>query len=77
MLRGSGATALCLESEDLSLIQWRGRWAQLKTVEHYIQEVAAQSLLAQMPPEDRAVAKLFADASGPLLHSFLVDKSKQ
>ena len=77
VLRGSGATALCLESEDLSLIQWRGRWAQLKTVEHYIQEVAAQSLLAQMPPEDRAVVKLFADAAGPLLHSFLVDKSKQ
>ena len=51
VLRGSGATALYLESEDLSLIQWRGRWAQLKTVEHYIQEVAAQSLLAQMPPE--------------------------
>ena len=43
VLRGSGATALYLESEDLSLIQWRGRWAQLKTVEHYIQEVAAQS----------------------------------
>ena len=77
VLRGSGATALYLESEDLSLIQWRGRWAQLKTVEHYIQEVAAQSLLAQMPPEDRAVVKLFADAAGPLLHSFLVDKSKQ
>ena len=77
VLRGSGATALYLESEDLSLIQWRGRWAQLKTVEHYIQEVAAQSLLAQMPPEDRAVVKLFADTAGPLLHSFLVDKSKQ
>ena len=41
------------------------------------QEVAAQSLLAQMPPEDRAVVKLFADTAGPLLHSFLVDKSKQ
>ena len=77
VLRGSGATALYLESEDLSLIQWRGRWAQLKTVEHYIQEVAAQSLLAQMPPEDRAVVKFFADTAGPLLHSFLVDKSKQ
>ena len=77
VLRGSGATALCLESEDISLIQWRRRWAQLKTVEHYIQEVAAQSLLAQMSPEDRAVVKLFADAAGPLLHSFLVDKSKQ
>ena len=76
MLRGSGATALYLESENLSLIQWRGRWVQLKTTEHYIQEVGAQSLLAQMPAEARDVVRFFAEAAGPLLHSFLVDKSK-
>eukprot|EP00435_Cladocopium_sp_Y103_P053469 s2702_g17.t1 len=76
VLRGSGATALYLQSEDLSLIQWRGRWAQLKTVEHYIQEVAAQSLLAQLSPRSRDVIKLFAEAAEPLIFSFLVDESK-
>ena len=76
VLRGSGATALYLQSEDLSLIQWRGRWAQLKTVEHYIQEVAGQSLLAQMSPHSREVVKLFAEAAEPLISAFLVDKSK-
>ena len=76
VLRGSGATALYLQSEDLGLIQWRGRWAQMKTVEHYIQEVAAQSLLAQMSPSSRNIVKLFADAAEPLLSAFLVGKSK-
>ncbi|CAL1159368.1 unnamed protein product, partial [Cladocopium goreaui] len=71
VLRGSGATALYLQSEDLSLIQWRGRWAQLKTVEHYIQEVAGQSLLAQMSPHPREVVKLFAEAAEPLISAFL------
>lgn len=34
VLRGSGATYLYMQTEDLNLVQWRGRWAQLKTVEH-------------------------------------------
>ena len=65
VLRGSGATALYLESEDL--IAWFNggadgpNWRQLSITS----------------TEDRAVVKLFADAAGPLLHSFLVDKSKQ
>lgn len=76
VLRGSGATALYLQTEDLNLIQWRGRWAQLKTVEHYIQEVGAQSLLSTSSAETRDLVKLFADAAGPLLASFFVDSSK-
>jgi len=76
VLRGSGATALYLQTEDLNLIQWRGRWAQLKTVEHYIQEVGAQSLLSTLSAETRDLVKLFADAAGPLLASFFVDSSK-
>lgn len=49
-LRGSGATQLYLQSEDLQKVAWRGRWARLRTVEHYVQEVAAQLFLHQLPP---------------------------
>ena len=48
-LRGSGATQLYLESEDLQKVAWRGRWARMRTVEHYVQEVAAQLFLHQLP----------------------------
>ena len=43
-LRGSGATALYLTTEDIPLICWRGRWSRVKTLEFYLQEVAAQVL---------------------------------
>lgn len=36
-------------TEDVARIAWRGRWAQTKTLEHYIQEVGAQLFLHQLP----------------------------
>ena len=48
-LRGSGATALYLQTEDIPLICWRGRWTRMKTLEFYLQEVAAQVLLHSLP----------------------------
>ena len=36
VLRGSGATYLYLETEDISLVAWRGRWSKVKTVEFYL-----------------------------------------
>lgn len=77
VLRGSGATYLYLQHEDLSLVQWRGRWAQIKTVEHYIQEVAAQSMIARLPQASRGIVKIFSEAAAALLHQFLVDRSKE
>ena len=53
VLRGSGATYLYLETEDIGKVQWRGRWARLKTVEFYLQEVGAQLLLARLPAASR------------------------
>eukprot|EP00435_Cladocopium_sp_Y103_P053005 s2015_g16.t2 len=41
-LRGSGATSLYLLSENIPLICWRGRWSRVRTLEFYLQEVAAQ-----------------------------------
>ena len=31
VLRGSGATFLYLETEDINLVAWRGRWSKVKT----------------------------------------------
>ena len=60
-LRGSGATWLYQETEDIDKIQWRGRWQQRRTLEFYLQDVAGQLLLASLTPEQRRQ---------PLLRSF-------
>ena len=54
VLRGSGATHFYQQSENLQLLAWRGRWARSKTLEYYLQEVAAQMLLSELPPESRS-----------------------
>ena len=76
-LRGSGATHMYLQCEDLSRIQWRGRWSQLKTVEHYIQEVAAQTLMHSLDSLSRNRVKVFSEAASALMLSFLVDDVKE
>ena len=53
-LRGSGATDLYYRTEDLQKVAWRGRWAKLKTVEYYVQEVAAQLFLHRLPEPVKA-----------------------
>ena len=53
VLRGSGATFIYLETEDLHFVAWRGRWSKTKTVEFYLQEVAAQLLLHRLPSWSR------------------------
>ncbi|OLP77428.1 hypothetical protein AK812_SmicGene42515 [Symbiodinium microadriaticum] len=53
VLRGSGATHLYLETEDLTKVAWRGRWSKQKTLEFYLQEVAAQAILQRLPVASR------------------------
>ena len=53
VLRGSGATQQYLDTEDIPRIAWRGRWARTKTLEFYVQEVAAQLFLHQLTPHSR------------------------
>lgn len=52
-LRGSGATHEYLQSADVQSIQRRGRWNQLRTLEHYIQEVAAQLFIFNLSATSR------------------------
>ena len=66
-LRGSGATEFYLRTKDVPRIAWRGR----ETLEHYLQEVAAQLLLTDLPLTARQIICEFAAASSRLLGLFL------
>ena len=68
-LRGSGATHLYLEDEDLSKICWRGRWAKMRTLEYYIQEVGAQLFLHQLVPEVKANIAFLSSHTGTVMRA--------
>ena len=66
-LRGSGATHFYVATENIPLLAWRGRWARTKTLEYYLQEVAAQVRLTEPSPANRArIQSLDAAADGLL-----------
>ena len=48
-LRAGGATSYYMARVPLTEIQWRGRWSSLRTLEFYIQEIAALTLLNLLP----------------------------
>ena len=67
VLRGSGATYEYLQCGSSAQIQWKGRWSQLKTLEHYIQEVAAQLFMHNLTPKARSQIQFLGDHLGFLL----------
>ena len=71
VLRGSGATHFYQRTEDVPLLAWRGRWARTKTLEFYLQEVAAQMLLGSLPDSDRLRIQVLDKACLSLLSSFM------
>ena len=70
-LRGSGATELYIQLEDIPRIAWRGRWRRVETLEYYLQEVAAQLTFVDLPPATRAAVLQLADASDAVVRLFL------
>ena len=70
-LRGSGATDLYMQRMELTKIQWLGRWRRLQTLEYYLQEVAAKSLLPRLSPQSRQLVSLFSDAAASLVASYV------
>eukprot|EP00972_Heterocapsa_arctica_P066895 9871163-Heterocapsa_arctica.AAC.1 len=59
-------------TEDVSRIQWRGRWRRLETVEFYLQEVAARTLMNDLPYVSRArILKLLAACAALLSAAIL------
>ena len=70
-LRGGGAVDLFHQTGDPHLVLWRCRWRQLRTMEHYLQEVTALSMLPSMSDNDRYRIQTFADACPQLLERFI------
>ena len=67
-LRAGGATALLEATEDIDLVPRRGRWQNFRTLEIYIQELQAASVLPGLsPPVRNRILRLAAAA--PNLHA--------
>eukprot|EP00438_Fugacium_kawagutii_P011201 Skav235781 [mRNA] locus=scaffold3426:8173:9867:- [translate_table: standard] len=76
VLRGSGATYLYQQTEDLAWVAWRGRWARTRTLEFYLQEVGAFVLVHSLDAVSRARISELSDLAWPVL-DFLSSKCKQ
>ncbi len=50
-LRAGGATYLFAQGLELGRLKFRGRWASLTTLEHYVQEASASLVLLSLPPD--------------------------
>ena len=72
VLRGSGATFLYGCCEDVNWIAWRGRWARVKTLEYYLQEVAAQMLIHELSEKSKARIFFLSDYSLQVLECSLL-----
>ena len=70
-LRGSRATWLYQETEDIERIQWGGRWQQRRTLEHYLQDVAGQLLLASLTKSQRLHVSELSAFAEPLLSTYI------
>ena len=67
VLRGSGATYLYHQTEDLAWVAWRGRWARTRTLEYYLQEVGAFVLVHSLDSLAKARISVLSDFAWPVL----------
>ena len=70
-LRPGGATWLYRMTDNSELVRFRGRWASLRMLEVYIQEVGATSVLPNLPDKVRARLKLLAEYAPQEIASFV------
>ena len=71
-LRSGGATAFFQATGSLDRTQWQGRWAQRRTLETYLQETAAASLVADLPRGVRRLLTVLAQGLPILLQDGLL-----
>ena len=69
-LRGGGALEEYRAGTDLQRILWRMRIRHLITLEHYVQEVAAESFLVDVSEEGRRRISLLSELFSPAVSSF-------
>jgi len=53
-LRAGGTTAMFEATGDLALVRWRGRWDNMRTLEHYVQELPYWDFFPRLPAATRA-----------------------
>jgi hypothetical protein len=70
-LRAGGATFWYHRFDSTEFVRFRGRWANSRMLEVYIQEVAATSLLQDLPFSVQQRIGRFAAAAAPLLSAFI------
>jgi len=68
--RAGGATFYYQLYEDIPWLAWRGRWATTKSLEHYIQEIAAINLWAHVDAMATARIERLAKASEDALRCY-------
>eukprot|EP00438_Fugacium_kawagutii_P021739 Skav206696 [mRNA] locus=scaffold99:17529:21803:+ [translate_table: standard] len=73
VLRGSGATFLYSSSEDVSWVAWRGRWARVRTLEYYLQEVGAHLLVHSLDRVAKYKIEQLSAASWPVIRAALTE----
>ena len=66
-LRGGGATALYMDTENAPYVQHVGRWANVKVMEMYLQELSAVTLIPSLPAVSRQRIAALADAASCLM----------
>ena len=66
-LRGAGASAFYMHTEDAMRTMRRGRWAELATMNIYLQEAEASLVTPQLAPEARRTLEVMAELSSWLL----------
>ena len=77
VLRGSGATFLYSSSEDIAWVAWRGRWSKMRTLEYYLQEVAAYILVHNLSAIAKARIEVLSKFSWSVLwEELLLAESK-
>lgn len=72
VLRGSGATFLYSASEDINWVAWRGRWCRTRTLEFYLQEVAAQVMVHSLHPFARVRIEVLSRFSWAVIQSLFL-----
>ena len=58
---GSGRCAPPAATQDIGLTRWRGRWDSMRSLEHYVQELASHEAFARLDPISRAKVFRLAD----------------
>jgi hypothetical protein len=69
-LRGSGATEFYFHTEDIPRIAWRCHWRRPETLEHYLQDVAAQLFLGDLSLAVQKRVRFFATAASAVTSAF-------